>query len=81
MYDAGTTRRAGAGWARRNTASPIARALVDPHRSPDTPLYQTTTFRFGGTADLLEVVEGRRGENNACLSRRLRVACAGSQFK
>lgn len=32
----------------------------DPHGSPHTPLYTTTTFRFPSTAALLDVVEGRK---------------------
>ncbi len=32
----------------------------DPHGSPHTPVYATTTFRFDSTADLLDVVEGKR---------------------
>lgn len=34
--------------------------IPDSHGSPHTPLYQTTTFKFASTADLLDVVEGRR---------------------
>src|SRR5574341_1747922 len=34
--------------------------LEDPHGSPHTPLYTTTTFRFPCTADLLDVVDGRK---------------------
>ncbi len=34
--------------------------IRDPHGSPHTPLYQTTTFKFDSTADLLDVVEGRK---------------------
>lgn len=33
---------------------------TDPHGSPHMPLYRTTTFKFDSTADLLDVVEGRR---------------------
>lgn len=33
--------------------------LDDPHGSPHTPVYTTTTFKFPRTADLLDVVEGR----------------------
>jgi O-acetylhomoserine/O-acetylserine sulfhydrylase-like pyridoxal-dependent enzyme len=59
-----------------------AGAITDAHGSPHTPLYQTTTFRFASTADLPDVVGGcSEHKNNACLSRRLRVLCAGSQFK
>ncbi|MBV2234172.1 MAG: PLP-dependent aspartate aminotransferase family protein [Sterolibacterium sp.] len=35
-------------------------AWRDAHGSPRTPLYSTTTFRFDKTADLLDVVEGRK---------------------
>lgn len=34
--------------------------LEDAHGSPNTPLYQSTTFKFASTADLLDVVEGRK---------------------
>jgi cystathionine gamma-synthase len=34
--------------------------LVDPHGSPHTPTYTTTTFKFASTADLLDVVDGRK---------------------
>lgn len=34
--------------------------LDDAHGSPHTPLYQTTTFKFASTADLLDVVDGRK---------------------
>ncbi|MFP3874530.1 MAG: trans-sulfuration enzyme family protein [Thiohalophilus sp.] len=33
--------------------------LDDPHGSPHTPVYTSTTFKFPTTADLLDVVEGR----------------------
>jgi cystathionine gamma-synthase len=33
--------------------------LPDPHGSPHTPVYTTTTFAFANTAALLDVVEGR----------------------
>lgn len=33
---------------------------VDAHGSPNPPIYNTTTFGFTSTDDLLEVVEGRR---------------------
>lgn len=33
---------------------------TDPHGSPHVPIYNTTTFAFASTAELLEVVEGRR---------------------
>jgi cystathionine gamma-synthase len=32
----------------------------DPHGSPHTPIYTTTTFKFASTADLLDVVDGRK---------------------
>ncbi|MEW5787320.1 MAG: aminotransferase class I/II-fold pyridoxal phosphate-dependent enzyme [Pseudomonadota bacterium] len=32
----------------------------DPHGSPHTPIYTTTTFKFPSTAALLDVVEGRK---------------------
>lgn len=34
--------------------------LDDPQGSPHTPLYHTTTFKFASTADLLDVVDGRK---------------------
>lgn len=34
--------------------------MHDPQGSPHTPLYNTTTFAFGSTAELLDVVEGRK---------------------
>ena len=34
--------------------------LPDAHGSPQTPLYRSTTFRFGSTAELLDVIEGRK---------------------
>lgn len=34
--------------------------LPDAHGSPHTPVYTTTTFKFPSTADLLDVVEGRK---------------------
>ena len=34
--------------------------LKDVHGAPHTPLYDTTTFAFDSTADLLDVVEGRK---------------------
>jgi cystathionine gamma-synthase len=37
--------------------------LRDAEGSPHTPIYNTTTFGFGSTADLLDVVEGRRPGN------------------
>ncbi len=37
--------------------------MYDPQGSPHTPLYGTTTFAFGSTAELLDVVEGRKSGN------------------
>ena len=37
--------------------------MHDPQGSPHTPLYNTTTFAFGSTAELLDVVEGRKSGN------------------
>jgi len=37
--------------------------LDDPQGSPHTPIYNSTTFAFNNTADLLDVVEGRRPGN------------------
>jgi cystathionine beta-lyase/cystathionine gamma-synthase len=37
--------------------------LKDAEGSPHTPIYNTTTFGFRSTADLLDVVEGRRPGN------------------
>lgn len=37
-----------------------AGGLDDALGSPHTPLYDTTTFKFGSTRDLLDVIEGRR---------------------
>ena len=37
--------------------------MHDPQGSPHTPLYGTTTFAFGSTAELLDVVEGRKSGN------------------
>jgi cystathionine gamma-synthase len=34
--------------------------LDDPHGSPHTPIYTTTTFKFPSTAAILDVVEGRK---------------------
>lgn len=34
--------------------------LKDAQGSPHTPIYTTTTFKFDSTADLLDVVEGRK---------------------
>src|SRR3989304_9903373 len=37
--------------------------MHDPQGSPHTPLYNTTTFAFGSTAELLDGVEGRKAGN------------------
>lgn len=34
--------------------------IIDANGSPHTPIYTTTTFKFDSTADLLDVVEGRK---------------------
>lgn len=34
--------------------------ITDAHGSPHTPTYNTTTFKFTSTADLLDVVDGRK---------------------
>lgn len=34
--------------------------IADPHGSPHTPIYTTTTFKFPSTAAILEVVDGRK---------------------
>jgi cystathionine gamma-synthase len=34
--------------------------IVDAHGSPHTPVYNTTTFKFASTSDILDVVEGRK---------------------
>ncbi|OIQ95498.1 cystathionine gamma-synthase [mine drainage metagenome] len=34
--------------------------LDDAHGSPHTPLYQTTTFKFPSTAELFDVVDGKK---------------------
>lgn len=34
--------------------------INDPHGSPHTPIYTTTTFKFDSTADLLDVVDGKK---------------------
>jgi len=34
--------------------------LADAHGSPHTPIYNTTTFKFPSTADLLDVVDGKK---------------------
>jgi cystathionine gamma-synthase len=47
----------GSGLATRTIRSQRHR---DAHGSPHTPIYNTTTFSFDSTADLLDVVEGRK---------------------
>lgn len=42
------------------TRSIHAGEIRDAHGSPHTPLYTTTTFKFDSTADLLDVVDGRK---------------------
>ena len=34
--------------------------IEDAHGSPHTPLYNTTTFKFATTADIVDVVQGRK---------------------
>lgn len=34
--------------------------IIDQFGAPHTPIYDTTTFRFSSTADMLNVIEGRR---------------------
>lgn len=34
--------------------------IADAHGSPHTPVYTTTTFKFASTAELLDVVDGRK---------------------
>lgn len=34
--------------------------IADQYGAPHTPLYDTTTFRFGSTADMMNVIEGRK---------------------
>lgn len=34
--------------------------IDDPHGSPHTPIYTTSTFKFASTAELLDVIDGRR---------------------
>ena len=34
--------------------------IADAHGSPHTPIYNTTTFRFASTAEVLDVVDGRK---------------------
>src|SRR5690625_1284869 len=35
-------------------------SFKDQHGAPHTPIYNTTTFKFDSTKDLLDVAEGRR---------------------
>lgn len=44
---------------RLSTRCVHAGELADPHGSPHTPVYNTTTFAFPSTAAILDVVEGR----------------------
>ncbi|HNP35514.1 MAG TPA: aminotransferase class I/II-fold pyridoxal phosphate-dependent enzyme [Woeseiaceae bacterium] len=37
-----------------------SQSLKDAHGSPNIPIYNTTTFAFNSTADVLDVVEGRK---------------------
>ena len=46
-----------------STRSIHAGEIDDAFGSPRTPLYTTTTFKFASTADLLEVIEGRKPGN------------------
>ncbi len=46
-----------------STRSVHSGEIYDPQGSPHTPLYNTTTFAFGSTAELLDVVEGRKPGN------------------
>lgn len=46
-----------------STRSVHSGEIHDPQGSPHTPLYNTTTFAFGSTAELLDVVEGRKPGN------------------
>lgn len=43
-----------------STQAVHAGEIEDRFGSPHTPLYSTTTFKFDSTADLLDVVEGRK---------------------
>ncbi|XOZ32608.1 trans-sulfuration enzyme family protein [Halomonadaceae bacterium KBTZ08] len=42
------------------TRSIHGHSLKDAHGSPHTPTYDTTTFTFDSTADILDIVEGRK---------------------
>ncbi len=42
------------------TRSIHGHSLQDAHGSPHIPVYDTTTFAFASTADLLDVVDGRK---------------------
>ena len=46
-----------------STRSIHAGEIDDAFGSPRTPLYTTTTFKFASTADLLDVIEGRKPGN------------------
>ncbi len=43
-----------------STRAVHAGEIADPHGAPHTPVYSTTTFRFACTADILDVIEGRK---------------------
>ena len=57
--------------------------IKDRFGSPHTPLYSTTTFRFDSTADMMDVVEGRKqggfytryGSNPTIMSLEAKLAC------
>ena len=42
------------------TRSIHGQGLRDAHGSPHVPVYDTTTFAFGSTAELLDVIDGRK---------------------
>jgi len=43
-----------------STRAVHAGEIADAHGAPHTPLYNSTTFRFASTADILDVVDGRK---------------------
>ena len=43
-----------------STRSTHGHSFKDAHGSPHLPVYDTTTFAFKSTADLLDVVDGRK---------------------
>ena len=56
-----------------STRSIHGHGFRDAHGSPHLPVYYTTTFSFDSTADLLDVVEGRKpGNCPVSKARRLR---------